>query len=65
MTISRVSFIDLYLVFRTNFRIVFLPHTNIVILLESYCGTITEPGVPVHKILSDQHVLKASTAAAN
>ena len=43
----RVSFIDLYLVFPTNFRIVFLPHTNTVILLESYCGTITESGLPV------------------
>ena len=26
----------------------FLPHTNTVILLERYCGTITEPGLPVH-----------------
>ena len=43
----RVSFIDLYLEFLTNFRIVFLPHTNTVILLEPYCGTITEPGLPV------------------
>ena len=43
----RVSFIDFYLVFPTNFRIVFLPHTNTVILLEPYCGTITEPGLPV------------------
>ena len=34
----RVSFIDLYLVFPRNFRIVFLPHTNTVILLEPYCG---------------------------
>ena len=25
----------------------FLPHTNTVILLEPYCGTITEPGLPV------------------
>ena len=32
-------FIDLYLVFPTNFRIVFLPYTNTVILLEPYCGT--------------------------
>ena len=46
-TNCRVSFIDLYLLFPTNFRIVFLPHTNTVILLESYCGTITEPGLPV------------------
>ena len=28
---------------------VFLPHTNTVILLEPYCGTITEPGLPVRK----------------
>ena len=28
---------------------VFLPHTNTVILLELYCGTITEPGLPVIK----------------
>ena len=26
---------------------IFLPHTNTVILLERYCGTITEPGLPV------------------
>ena len=32
-TNCRVSFIDLYLVFPRNFRIVFLPHTNTVILL--------------------------------
>ena len=43
----RVSFVDLYVVFPINFRIVFLPHTNTVILLELYCGTITEPGLPV------------------
>ena len=46
-TNCRVSFIDLYLVFPRNVRIVFLPHTNIVILLKPYCGTITEPGLPV------------------
>ena len=46
-TNCRVSFIDLYLVFARNFRIVFLPHTNSVILLERYCGTITDPGLPV------------------
>ena len=40
----RVSFIDLYLVFPGNFRMVFLPHTNTVILLEPNCGTMTEPG---------------------
>ena len=43
----RVSFIDLYLVFPRNFRMIFLPHTNTLILLEPYCGTITEPGLPV------------------
>ena len=48
-TNCRVSFIDLYLVFPRNFRMVFLPHTNTVILLEPYCGTITEPGLPVTK----------------
>ena len=46
----RVSFIDVYLVFPRNFRMVFLPHTNIVILLELYCGTITEPGWPVYHL---------------
>ena len=40
-TNCRISFIHL---FPTNFRIAFLPHTNAVILLEMYCGTITEPG---------------------
>ena len=43
----RVNFIDLYSVFPRNFRMVFLPHTNSVILLEPYCGTITKPGLPV------------------
>ena len=43
----RVTSIDFYSVFPTNFRIVFLPHTNWVILLESYWGTITEPALPV------------------
>ena len=47
ITKCRVSSIDSYLVFPTNFRIVFLPHTNTVILLERYCGTITEPGLLV------------------
>ena len=49
-TNCRVSFIDLYLIFPTNFRIVFLPHTNTVISLEPYCGTITEPGLPVVRV---------------
>ena len=31
---------------------VFLPHTNTVILLEPYCGTITEPGLPVDQLVS-------------
>ena len=48
----KVSFIDLYLVFPTTFRIVFLPHTNTVILLEPYRGTVTEPGLPVVIIMS-------------
>ena len=43
----RVSFIYLYLVFPRNFKIVFLPHTNTLNLLEPYCGIITEPGTPV------------------
>ena len=46
-TNCRVSFIDLNLVFPTNFRIAFLPYTNTVNLLEQHCGTITEPGLPV------------------
>ena len=46
-TNCRVSFIDLYLLFPRNFRIVFLPDTKTVILLEPYCGIITEPGLPV------------------
>ena len=32
---------------------VFLPHTNTVILLEPYCGTITEPGLPVRSYPTD------------
>ena len=47
ITNCRISFIDLYLVFPTNFRIVFLPHINTLILLEPYRGTITEPGLPM------------------
>ena len=43
-TNCRVSLIDLYLVFPTTFRIVFLPHRNTVILLKLYRGTVTEPG---------------------
>ena len=33
---------------------VFLPHTNTVILLESYCGTIAEPGLPVGESVNSQ-----------
>ena len=43
-TNCRVSFIVLYVVFPNNFRILILPDTNTVILLEPYCGTVTEPG---------------------
>ena len=46
-TNCRVSFVGLYLVFPRNFRIVLLPHTNTVILLDWYCGTISKPGLPV------------------
>ena len=46
-TNCRVSFIDLYLVFFTKCRVVFLPHKNTVILLQHYCGTITKFGLPV------------------
>ena len=52
-TNCRVSFIDLYLVFPRNFRIVFLHHKNTEILLERYCGTITEPGLPVEIIVCE------------
>ena len=45
--ICGVSFIDFYLVFPRNVRIVFLTHTNTVILLEPCFGTIKEPGLPV------------------
>ena len=37
-TNCRISFIDLYLVFPTNFRIVFLPHITTLILLEQSLG---------------------------
>ena len=45
--ICRVSFIDFYLVFSMDFRIVFLPHTNTVIFMKPYRDSITEPGLPV------------------
>ena len=45
--ICRVSFIDLYLVFSRNVRIVFLTYTNTVVLLEPCVGTIKEPGLAV------------------
>ena len=34
----RASFIVFYFVFPTNLRIITLPHTNTVILQNSYCG---------------------------
>ena len=34
----------------SNFRIVFLPHINTVILLKTYCGAITKPGLPVRSL---------------
>ena len=43
-TNCRVSFIDLYLVFPRNFRMVFLPRTN---------TAITEPGLPVSEAPAD------------
>ena len=43
------------LLFPRNFRMVFLPHTNTVILLEPYCGTITEPGLPVVSTVSTRN----------
>ena len=45
-TNCRVSFIDLKLVFPTNFRVVFLSHANTVISLEPYCG----PAVALRRI---------------
>ena len=35
---------------------IFLLHTNTVILLEPYCGTITEPGLPVEGLRGNGHV---------
>ena len=63
-TNCRVSFIDLYLVFPSTFRIVFLPHTNIVILLEPYRGTVTEPGLPVVFIMNLKMPLKKMSLSA-
>ena len=63
-TNCRVSFIDLYLVFPRNFRIVFVPHKNNVILLERYCGTITEPGLPVFKQCYIKHRPSISNSAS-
>ena len=40
---------------------VFLPHTNTVILLEPYCGTIAEPGLP----LLGQKILGAKIEIVN
>ena len=41
-TNCRVSFVDLYLVFPRNFRIVFSPHTRTVVLLEPYTAVLSE-----------------------
>ena len=38
----RVSFIDLYLVFPRNFRIVFSPHTHTIVLLERYTAVLSQ-----------------------
>ena len=40
---------------------IFLPHTNTVILLEPYRGTITEPGLPVVKVLLKRFHLNSHT----
>ena len=63
-TNCRVSLIDLYLVFPTTFRIVFLPHTNTVILLKLYRGTVTEPGWPVVFIMNLKMPLKKISLSA-
>ena len=44
---------------------VFLPYTKTVILLERYCGTITEPGLPVTELENrpSSHLTKHSTPA--
>ena len=60
----RVSFTDHYLVFPRNFRIVFVPHPNNVILLERYCSTITEPGLPVFKQCYIKHRPSISNSAS-
>ena len=45
---------------------IFLPHTNTVILLEPYCGTIKEPGLPVDSLLVKlSHILGVDSFAAN
>ena len=63
-TNCKVSFIDLYLVFPTTFRIVFLPHRNTVILLKLYRGTVTEPGWPVVFIMNLKIPLKKISLSA-
>ena len=44
---------------------VFLPYKKTVILLERYCGTITEPGLPVTELENrpSSHLTKHSTPA--
>ena len=63
-TNCKVSFIDLYLVFPTTFRIVFLLHTTTVILLEPYRGTVTEHGLPVVIIMTFKMPLKKISLSA-
>ena len=43
---------------------IFLPHTNIVVLLEPYCGTITEPGLPVVVAYEQEFLLGTALAFA-
>ena len=35
-----------------------LPHRNTVILLDWYCGTITETGLPVNSLYSEKYGLR-------
>ena len=55
-TNCRLSFTDFYSAFPTNVRIVFLPHTNTVILLDSHCCSIPEPGLPVMSVKRESTV---------
>ena len=46
-TNCRLSFIDFYSVFPTNVTVFVWGKNTILILLDSHCGSITEPGLPV------------------